>query len=1537
MRAKTIAAVLALTIAALLAFGGVAQAKVAHVEEGSFGSFGGYAWASVDNSSGPSSGDLYVGEFSFSTFESAVRKLEADGTDTGVSLNGAETPGFFFSFVDFGTFDTSGAVAVDGSTGTHAGDVYLPDLGNHVVDVFDESGAYVCQITGEATPSGSECAGATGSETPAGGITPLSVVVDPANGDLYVGDASGVIYRFDEAGEYVDQISDPNVTAPNSLAIDSAGNLYVANAAPLLFGGGSAVKLDASGSFVETIVPAGALSVAVDQNTDNVYVGRENVIEEYDASGATLDAFGADALSLAVNQVTGAVYATNNSFEAEGSIWSGDTIIPDVTTEAATAVEEAAATLHAEVGPDTAHGGAEVESCEFEYGTTTSYESSMPCSPATPYASATAASANLSGLVTSTTYHFRVKAENANGIPSYGADELFITKGPPSLGAQSVDHIDRFSAEVHASVNPHGYATDWKVQYVDQTQYEVDGFNSAQETSSMAVGSQQSAQAVSTEVTGLDVETQYHYRVVATSSHGTAEGPDKSFETVVIAEVSLQWVRTGLHSAELIGDINPLGVDTICQVQWVSDDEYAESGFAGAPKVPCAPEHLGTGSQAVEAIAEIAGLDLATSYHYRFIAENSSGILVGEEKEFMTFGITKFSMEVDNEAEEAETRAGGRPYELVAHVELSRTTGGPVDFEGFSAERPTAVVKDILTELPAGMIGNPTAVPKCTTRVIEERNCSGDAQVGTMEIESFSAVKGVGGDHHSRKAIYNSYPPKGKPASFVTRAFNVSIAAFVEAGLRTGSDYGLDTGASNIIEIAGLTGVEVRMWGVPADESHDAKRECPGLAGICSSNAEPKPFLRNPTACAGPLTARAKANSFAAPREWVYRADEIPPITGCNQLEFTPSIEARPTTTVADSPSGLHVEIKNPQNEDPYGLGTPDVKDVSVALPEGMRVNPAGANGLEGCTEAQADLHSTGPGHCPDGSKIGTAEVDTPLLDHPLKGSMFLATPHDNPFGSLLATYIALEDEQTGVIIKLAGEVKSDPGTGRLTATFKDNPQLPFNDFKVDLFSGALAPLRTPGNCGTYSTHSSLTPWSAPDSGPPSTPSDSYKIESGPNGSGCNETNSPSFSSGTESPIAAKYSPFVVRLSRDDGSQEFKDVTITPPAGLVARLAGTPYCSDAALGAAAGRSGRDEKANSSCSSASEIGTVHVAAGAGPSPYWVTGHAYLAGPYQGAPLSMAIITPATAGPFDLGTVVVRSALHVDPVTTQITATTDEIPHILEGIPLDIRQANVILDKPGFTLNPTSCDATSIGGQLVSVLNQSASLSDRFQVGDCTSLSFEPKLGLRLYGKTNRGAHPKFRAVLVMPEGGANISEASVRLPRSEILDQGHIRTVCTRVQFAADSCPQGSIYGYARAWSPLLDQPLQGPVYLRSSSHKLPDLVADLNGQIHVEVAGRIDSVKGGIRNTFEAVPDAPVSKFVLFMKGGAKGLLQNSTNICKGTHRAVSLFDAHSGAVHDIRPALNNGRCRHKRKRHKRHHRKGAAKRSSVAVASRAG
>jgi hypothetical protein len=502
------------------------------------------------------------------------------------------------------------------------------------------------------------------------------------------------------------------------------------------------------------------------------------------------------------------------------------------------------------------------------------------------------------------------------------------------------------------------------------------------------------------------------------------------------------------------------------------------------------------------------------------------------------------------------------------------------------------------------------------------------------------------------------------------------------------------------------------------------------------------------------------------------------------------------------------------------------------------------------------------------------------------------------------------------VLVKQAGRVDIDPTTGQLTTTFDALPPLPYSSFELNLREGPRAPLTTPLTCGTYQTIAQLYPFSEPSAATVRTAP--FTISSGPEGGSCVGSeaqlpNSPTFEAGTQTPIAGLYSPFVLNLSRSEASQHFATLNVSLPPGLTGRLAGTAECSNALIAQAAARSnegeGALEQANPSCPTDSEIGIVNVGSGAGGSPIKVQGHAYLAGPYKGAPLSMVIITPAIAGPFDLGTVVVRAALYVNESTAQITVKSDPIPAILHGIPLDVRSIAVQIAKSDFTLNPTSCEAKAVGGEAISPSGQIVKLQNRFQVGGCRGLEFKPKLSLQLKGATKRAGHPSVKAVVTYPTGGeyTNIAGAQVGLPHALFLDQANLNKVCKQAELRSATCPKSSIYGRAKAWSPLLAKPLEGPVYLGVGyGYKLPALVADLSGQIRLLLVGKVDTTKqNGLRNTFEVVPDAPVSRFILELKGGKKyGLLENSENLCARAQLASARFVAQNGLVANLTPQI---------------------------------
>ncbi len=911
------------------------------------------------------------------------------------------------------------------------------------------------------------------------------------------------------------------------------------------------------------------------------------------------------------------------------------------------------------------------------------------------------------------------------------------------------------------------------------------------------------------------------------------------------------------------------------------------------------------------------------------------------------------------------THAGDHPYQLTATLGFpteSPPPGGPLSLTN------TGHPRDAVVELPRGLTGDPAATPVlCTEAELTSQGnpgCPDASQVG-LAITTILATN-VG---PRSVPLFNMVPPPGSPASFGFDAGGYGVFIHVLGSVRSDSDYGIDGEAHDILALGAnpILATQVSLWGKPSDKGHDfARNKClravPRLAGPCEVPEEETALLTLPGECTGQAAiTTARTDSWEEPsppfeeREAAYENATLNGVAkafdGCNELKFEPSFSARPSTNLADSPTGLEVDLRQPQETGFEGRSTAMLKDATLAFPEGLTVNASSGDGLGACTSGQIGLttpvgqadeirFAKQPDSCPDSAKLGTMEVTTPLLaqrdaEHelaldgegkpkpePLHGSVYLAKPFDNPFDSLIAVYLSIADPKSGTIAKLAGEVTPDPATGRLSTTFEENPELPLQDIKVNLFGGSRAGLQTPPACGAFQSTMDLTPWSAPE-GAVAHLADSFQTTASPGGGPCAEPNAPALSAGTLSPQGGTYSPLVARLSRPDGSQRLARFELTLPPGLTARPAGVAECSEAQIAAAQARSGTGdgalEQAHPSCPAASEVGSLDVGAGAGPAPLHVQGRAYLAGPYEGAPLSLVTIVPAIAGPFDLGAVVVRAPVHVDPTTGQPRAVSDPFPQILHGIPVDVRSVTVRADRSQFTLNPTSCDPELFSGAATSVLGGVAPLSERFQVGGCRSLPYKPRLFARLFGPTHRGAHPRLRAVFLAKPGEAASKRIVFALPHSEFIDQSHFRTICTRVQFAADACPPGSVYGRVRAFTPLLDYPLEGPVYLRSSDHELPDAVIRLRGPayqpIEVVAAGRVDSVHGGIRTSFESLPDAPLSKVVVITQGKRKGLFQNSTNLCRSAHFATVRLDGQNGKAHDFRAHLS-ARCARHRHRH---------------------
>jgi hypothetical protein len=916
------------------------------------------------------------------------------------------------------------------------------------------------------------------------------------------------------------------------------------------------------------------------------------------------------------------------------------------------------------------------------------------------------------------------------------------------------------------------------------------------------------------------------------------------------------------------------------------------------------------------------------------------------------FGLKEFSLAFTNEDGSAARQAGSHPFEVSTTFNVK--TRAPEEGE---EEVPDGDVKELHFNLPAGFIGSTTAVPRCATvdfLTLDESNypsCPNATAVGATQVQILHRGEPF------NAPVYNLAPPPGVAAKIGFIVSENGLPVTVDVGVNGKAPNNIVAGLINIPQAVEFYGSSTQLWGIPAAHSHDPFRgKCLSPTpvdaygemvskGICDTGAAEVPFLTLPRSCTGPLSSSYEALSWqnpdAAPDEGFSAA---PGMTGCSKLGFSPQVTAKPTTSSAESASGLDfgIDINDEGLTNPTGLAQSEIEEVAVAMPAGMTLNPSAASGLAVCTNAEYEEESltTPPAKgCPQASKIGELEVESPLLSEgeTLKGSVFLASQDDNPFGTLLALYLVIENPKLGILVKQAGAVEPSeelgPEAGRILTFFEEVPQIPFSHLRFHFKEGARSPLITPPACGTYATEAELTPWAAPEE--PLLTSATFDVTSGIGGGPCPPGGVPPFHPGFEAGSinnsAGGFSPFTMRLSRADGEQDMTRFSATLPPGLLASLVGLGKCPDAAIAAAKARTGahggREELARPSCPASSQIGRTLTGAGVGSILTYVPGSLYLAGPYNGAPLSVVAIVPGVAGPFDVGTVVVRVALRFNPQTAQAEAdgaASDPIPHTLKGIPLKVRDIRVYADRPNWTFNPTSCDpsqtaATLFGGgaDVFSAADDvPVDLSDRFQASSCASLAFKPNLAFKLKGGTKRGGHPALQATYTPRPGDANVKGLVVRLPHSAFLDQAHIRTICTRVQFAAKACPAASRYGFIKAFTPLLEEPLEGPVYLRSSNHNLPDLVFDLHGLVDVEVDTRIDSKNGGIRATIDSAPDAPLSKVLLTMQGQKKGLIVNSTNLCAGVHRADVRFTGQNGKGYGSRPVMRadcGGKQRRKR------------------------
>ncbi|MFI5003995.1 MAG: hypothetical protein ACHQE6_03170 [Solirubrobacterales bacterium] len=862
------------------------------------------------------------------------------------------------------------------------------------------------------------------------------------------------------------------------------------------------------------------------------------------------------------------------------------------------------------------------------------------------------------------------------------------------------------------------------------------------------------------------------------------------------------------------------------------------------------------------------------------------------------FGIESLTNRLESAGAPAR-QAGSHPDSMTTTIVFNHHKSSALAGTGFA---PDGNPRWLEVNLPPGLLVNPTAtLERCTEEELVttgkhiegQAECPPGAAVG--EILAFTEIGAL------PATVYNMVPPPGVPADFGFNLLGLTVV-HLEGRVQAGGGYHISAYAPEIIQRDGVYSATVTLNGFP-------------------NGATGKPLLRMPTSCGGTLTVAAEAESWQGEHAFLSFAPfdgegHTLTVTGCGRLGFRPELRVLPSTRMADAPSGLSVELSVPQ-EGADGLAQADLKEAVIALPPGFTVSPASAAGLGACSPAQIKLSTQERPECPPSSRVGSVEIVTPLLgpERPLHGSIYLAQQGENPFHDLLALYLVAE--VANVVLKVPGEVTLDATTGQITTRFGQDPvngdylpQLPFSHLRVDLFGGSRAPLSTPHQCGTYTVTSRLTPWSAPESGPPATPGASFAIDEG-----CHPPAfAPTLLAGTESNRAGAFSPFLTTLRREDGEGEFGRIQVKLPPGLLANIASVALC------------GEPQAELGECPAASRIGHVTTGVGPGPDPLYVSGEVFLTGPYNGAPYGLTIEVPAIAGPFDLDLegrpVVVRAAISVDRHTATATVTTDPLPQIIQGVPLQVRVANVTIDRPGFTFNPTSCAPMAIAGEATSTLGQSAPLTSRFQAADCASLAFKPKFTVSTSGHTSRknGAsldaklsYPADRSQIGQQGREANIAVVKVSLPKQLPSRLTTLHKACVAATFEANpaACPPASAVGVVKVSTPVLPVTLTGPVYFVShGGEAFPSLVIMLQGDgVRVDLTAATFISKAGVTSsTFKTVPDVPFNAFELYLPPGQYSALAANGNLCRAKLAMPTAFVAQNGAeIHQSTPIAVRG------------------------------
>ncbi len=911
------------------------------------------------------------------------------------------------------------------------------------------------------------------------------------------------------------------------------------------------------------------------------------------------------------------------------------------------------------------------------------------------------------------------------------------------------------------------------------------------------------------------------------------------------------------------------------------------------------------------------------------------------------FGFSGFSVAPLVEGGAPDTAAGAHPYALEMKVAFDLAGEEPTQPGVFTA----GDLRDLRIELPRGLIENPDILPKCAAAQFSvprvssyEQSASGESCPEQSQIGVVTLHTSYDGGQTRTFGVFNLTPPPGVAAAFGFAPYGVPVTFTSRLLPGASGEYTITWEAQNLHQSLDLYSLEMTIWGVPWATGHDGERgNClnetdPSAPWAqcqlsqqkgekseekCKTKAEcervyvpPPPYLSLPTYCGAPLLFTAYADSWQDP-VGVSSTYEATALQACETVPFDPQAVGALTDPRASSPTGFEYILTN-NNEGLLGSivrAPSQTKTAVVSLPEGVTVNPSLGAGLGVCTPAQYASETAfspqGAG-CPNSSKIGEFTVESPLYEGEIGGALYLAEPDssatsaagaDNPFNTLLAVYLVAKEPQRGILLKLAGELVPNLQSGQLTATFEDLPQFPYTNLKIHFREGQHAPLVTPSACGTYYTYSSLTPWLG-------ALGEFHRkafstIETGIGGGPCPEGPvpfRPTAAGGTLNSVAGAYSPFYLHLSRSDSEQEITSYSAVLPPGLIANLSGVAFCPEAAIEAARQESGTEELEHPSCPATSEIGHTSTGYGVGSALAYASGKLYLAGPYHGASFSIVAIDPAVVGPFDLGVVIVRSALRIDPYTADASidsAGSDPIPHIIDGIPLHLRDIRVYINRPEFTLNPTSCEpltlASVMTGSAAPFTNPAditASVSDPFQVSSCQALAFKPAFKVSTSGKTSRTQGASLSVKLTYPTGAvgrdANIKSVKVELPKQLPARLTTLQKACTDAQFEANpaGCPPASIVGHAKAITPILPVPLEGPAYFVShGGQQFPELIVVLQGYgVTVYLKGETFIGKDEITSsTFGSVPDVPVGSFELTLPQGPYSALAANGSFCPRT------------------------------------------------------